>query len=227
MSSASEPQNDGALAAAATAPVGDAGHGSWTHRLARIAVRPLLGTRVTPNHLTTARLVTGLAACALFAVGSYTADVWAGIFWVASAFLDRADGELARIGGKTSAWGHAYDYACDTLVNALFFLAIGIGLRHGALGNYAIALGVLAGGGIIVSNILSEAFEKRLASGTRIYAGGGGFDFDDLLYLLGPAAWLGWLAPMLIGASFGAPLMAIISAVKLRQLIREGAAKPG
>jgi len=74
-------------------------------------------------------------------------------------------------------------------------------LSGGALGFYAIALGVLAGGGIVVSNILSEAYEKRLAAGTRIYAGGGGFDFDDLLYLLGPAAWLGWLAPMLIGAS--------------------------
>jgi archaetidylinositol phosphate synthase len=226
MSSVSEPQpqDDGTIAA--TAPADDSGHGSWTHRLARIAVRPLLGTKVTPNHLTTARLVSGLAACVLFAAGSYQADVWAGIFWVVSAFLDRADGELARIGGKTTSWGHAYDYACDTLVNALFFLAIGVGLSGGALGLYAIALGVLAGGGIVASNILSEAFEKRLASGTRIYAGGGGFDFDDLLYLLGPAAWLGWLAPMLIGGSFGAPLMAIISAVKLRQLIRDGAPKP-
>ena len=196
MSSASEPQRDGGRAAAPSA-AGN-GHGSWTHRLARLTVRPLLGTAVTPNHLTTARLVTGLAACALFVAGNYAADIWGGIFWVVSAFLDRADGELARIGGKTTAWGHAYDYACDTLVNALFFLAIGIGLSGGALGFYAIALGVLAGGG--------------------------GFDFDDLLYLLGPAAWLGWLAPMLIGASFGAPLMAVISAVKLRQLIREGAA---
>jgi archaetidylinositol phosphate synthase len=224
MSSASEREDEVTSAGATAAPAGDAGHGSWTHRLARIAVRPLLGTRVTPNHLTTARLVTGLVACTLFAVGLYATDVWAGIFWVVSAFLDRADGELARIGGKTTSWGHAYDYACDTLVNALFFLAIGIGASGGALGTYAIALGVLAGGGIVVSNILSEAFENRLASGTRIYAGGGGFDFDDLLYLLGPAAWLGWLAPMLIGASFGAPLMAIISAVKLRQLIRQGAA---
>src|SRR5260370_12667573 len=102
-----------------------------------------------------------------------------------------------------------------------------MGGSGGGVGIYAIVLVVLGGGGIVVSNILSEALENRLASGTRIYAGGGGFDFDDLLYLLGPAAWLGWLVPMLIGASFGAPLMAIISAVKLRQLIRQGAPKPG
>ena len=216
MSSASERRNGDAAAAASSA-----GHGSWTHRLARVAVRPLLGTAVTPNHLTTARLVTGLAACALFVFGRYDADIWGGVLWIVSAFLDRADGELARIGGKTTPWGHAYDYACDTLVNALFFLAIGVGLRSGTFGNYAVALGVLAGGGIVVSSILSEAFERRLASGMRIYNGGGGFDFDDLLYLLGPAAWLGWLAPMLVGASIGAPLMAVISAIKLRQLSRK------
>ena len=80
--------------------------------------RPLLGTPVTPNQLTTVRLVTGLLACALFAVGDRTFDIWGGVIWVVSAFLDRADGELARIGGKTTSWGHAYDYACDTLVNA-------------------------------------------------------------------------------------------------------------
>jgi archaetidylinositol phosphate synthase len=218
MSSASERRD-----ADAAAPPADGGHGSWTHRLARIMVRPLLGTRVTPNHLTTARLVTGLAACGLFALGRYDADIWGGILWVVSAFLDRADGELARIGGKTTSWGHAYDYACDTLVTALFFLAVGIGLSGGWLGDYAIVLGFLAGGGIVVSNILSEAFERRLASGLRIYNGGGGFDFDDLLYLLGPAAWLGWLGPVLIGASIGAPVMALISAVKLRQLLRQNA----
>ncbi len=217
MSSASEREAAADVKTATeAAPNGE--HGSWTHRLARRAVRPLLGTPVTPNHLTTLRLVTGLMACALFTFGDYTADFCGGILWVVSAFLDRADGELARIGGKTTSWGHAYDYACDTLVNALFFIAVGIGLRDGGLGDYAIVLGVLGGGGIVVSNILSEAFERRLASGKRIYNGGGGFDFDDLLYLLGPAAWLGWLAPILVGASIGAPVMALISWLKLHKL---------
>ena len=78
--------------------------------------------------------------------------------------------------------------------------------------------GVVGGGGIVASNVQSEAFERRLASGMRIYNGGGGFDFDDLLYLLGPAAWLGWLAPILVGASIGAPVMALISWMKLRKL---------
>ena len=37
---------------------------SWSHRLARILVRPLVSTGITPNHLTTLRLATGLLACA-------------------------------------------------------------------------------------------------------------------------------------------------------------------
>ena len=96
--------------------------GSWTHLLARLAVRPLVGTWVTPNHLTTVRLATGLMACAAFALGRPEGDLWGGILWVLSAFLDRADGELARLGGKTSAWGHLYDYACDNACTALFFV---------------------------------------------------------------------------------------------------------
>ncbi len=43
-------------------------YNSWTHRLARRLVRPLVGTWITPNHLTTLRLVTALGACAAFTV---------------------------------------------------------------------------------------------------------------------------------------------------------------
>ena len=49
---------------------------SWTHLLARVMVRPLIGTWVRPNHLTTLRLATGMAACALFA--SVLRRLWGG-----------------------------------------------------------------------------------------------------------------------------------------------------
>jgi phosphatidylglycerophosphate synthase len=192
--------------------------GSWTHLLARMLVRPLVGSRVTPNHLTTARLVTGLLACAAFATGRPEGDLWGGALWVLSAFLDRADGELARIGGKTSAWGHVYDYVCDNLCTALFFVSIGFGMRDLPIGWYGLALGVLAGGSILASNIFSEAFEKADGSGRRAYAGAGGFDLDDLLYLMGPAAWLGWLWPILVGAAVVAPVMALLTLWRLRRL---------
>ena len=83
---------------------------SWSHRLARLLVRPLVGTGVTPNHLTTLRLLTGILACLALIPANGAWLWWAGWLWLASALLDRADGELARIGGMSTPGGHRYDY---------------------------------------------------------------------------------------------------------------------
>ena len=98
---------------------------SWTHKIARFCIVPLLNTPVTPNHLTGLRLITGIAACTALGVGTREWDIWGGCLWVLSAFLDRADGELARISGKTSAMGHKFDLFSDVTVTALFFLGAG------------------------------------------------------------------------------------------------------
>ena len=121
---------------------------SWTHLLARIMVAPMIGTGLRPNHLTTLRLLSGVAACVCFAFGTNAGMWWGGGLWLLSAFLDRADGELARIGNMMSRGGHIYDYYTDNLVNSLFFLAIGVGLRHSWLGHWAIPLGGGAGAAV-------------------------------------------------------------------------------
>jgi len=59
------------------------------------------GTRLRPNHLTTGRLLSGLAACVCFGFGTKSGMAWGGGLWLLSAFLDRADGELARIGNMS------------------------------------------------------------------------------------------------------------------------------
>ena len=88
------------------------------------------------------------------------------------------------------------------------------------IGWYAVALGVLAGGSILASNVFSEALEKTDGSGRRAYAGAGGFDLDDLLYLMGPAAWLGWLWPILVGAAIVSPVMALLTLWRLQRVKR-------
>lgn len=193
---------------------------SWTHRLARPMVRRLLGTAVRPNHLTTLRLLTGLAACLLFSTGTRANMMWGGGLWLVSAFLDRADGELARIGNMMSRGGHVYDYYADTLVNAAFFVAIGFGLRHSWLGPAAIALGLISGTSMFLCSLFAEWLELRSPLGTRAYSGRWGFDPDDALYLMGPLAWLDWLSPILVGASIGASAMMVITGVRLLRLRR-------
>jgi archaetidylinositol phosphate synthase len=194
---------------------------SWTHLIARVVVRPLVGTWVRPNHLTSLRLLTGVIACVLFAQGTKAGMARGGGVWLLSSFLDRADGELVRIGNMMSRGGHVYDYYADTVVNAAFFLAIGIGLRHSWLGNWSIGLGLLSGLSMFLCSVFAEWLELRSPPGTRAYSGKWGFDPDDALYLMEPLAWLGWLSAIIVGASVGAPLMMIITGVRLLRLRRE------
>lgn len=191
---------------------------SWTHSIARRAVRPLLGTWVRPNHLTTLRLLSGMAACWCFALETGVDLWWGGGLWLASAFLDRADGELARVGHMTSAGGHLYDYYVDNLVNVSFFVSIGVGLQHSWLGAWSFPLGLLSGAALLLCNLFSEAIERRSPPDTRAYAGKWGFDPDDALYLMGPLAWLGWLSPILVGAAAGCTAMMIVTGIRLVRL---------
>jgi len=192
---------------------------SWTHKIARLCILPLVNTAVTPNHLTTLRLLTGLAACSAFAVGTQEWNLWGGILWLISAFLDRADGELARVSGKTSEWGHKFDYYCDVSVTALFFIGIGIGLRESALGHWTIIMGLSASAGVVAAEIFAEIIDQaQKDSGEKAYEGFAGFDFDDVLYLFAPIVWLNWHFLFLIGAAVGAPVFALVTWYKARKI---------
>jgi archaetidylinositol phosphate synthase len=199
---------------------------SWTHRLSRMMVRPLVGGPVTPNHLTTARLVTGLLACGAFATGAATWTLWGGMLWIVSCLLDRADGELARLGGTSSQGGHLYDYYTDVAINGLLFVAIGIGLRdETSIGGWALVLGAVSGVTVAAASVLAERLERAGVGEGKAYAGVLGFDFDDVLYLLAPIAWLGWFPYVLIGAALGGPAFAILTAWRLRAALRRAPKK--
>jgi len=195
---------------------------SWTHKIARVCILPLVNTPVTPNHLTMLRLITGLAACSAFAIGTTHWNLWGGVLWLISAFLDRADGELARESGKTSEWGHKFDYFCDVSVTALFFVGIGFGLRESSLGHWSIIMGLSAAAGVVVAEILAEIIDQtQKESGEKAYPGFAGFDFDDVLYLFAPIVWLNWHLLFLIGASAGAPIFALITWYKSNKIFQK------
>lgn len=192
---------------------------SWTHKAARWCILPLVDTPVTPNHLTVIRLVTGMAACAMFAAGPRELAVWGGWMWLISAFLDRADGELARVSGKTSAAGHRFDYFCDAAVTSAFFVGIGFGLRDSSWGMWTIGMGLVAGGAVLMAEILAERIDQSLKdTGDKAFNGIAGFDFDDILYLFAPVVWLGWHPYFLAGATVGAPAFAYLAYRKYRAI---------
>ena len=191
---------------------------TWAHIPARWLVKPLVGTGVTASHVTWARIATGVASCAALAVGT-PAGIWTGGgLWLFSTLLDRADGELARLTGTSSEAGRRLDFYADAVVNPLFFLAAGFALRDSWLGAWAIPLGVLSYVAVFACVWWAEVLEKRQGGATRVYGGRWGFDPDDALYLLGPLAWLDWLAPLLIGASIGSTAVMVVTGVRLWRL---------
>lgn len=175
----------------------------------RVLVRPLVGTPVTPNHLTTLRLAAGLGAAAALAVG----DPWwrnvGGAVFVVAFLLDRADGELARLGGRTTSWGHVFDLVSDGLCDVLIFVGLGVGLRAGAYGPWAIPMGLLAGGA--VASIFWLVMRIEAAQGQRAaeLPGFAGFDPDDAILIVPVVLWLGGAEWLLAAAAFGAPAFAV------------------
>jgi archaetidylinositol phosphate synthase len=191
---------------------------TWAHWLARGAIRPLIHTSVTPNHLTTVRLITGVGAAICFAQDAYLWTVWGGVLFVFSAFLDRADGELARLSGQLTSGGYCYDLGCDLVVNILLFVGIGLAFKDGPLGLWAPLLGGITGLTVGAIFWLVVRLEALNAFSAPAFNSTAGFEPDDFLFLVGPIAWLNSLFLLLIIASIGAPLFFLFLLWRYRQL---------
>ncbi len=197
---------------------------TYAHAFARLFVRPLIGTWVRPNHLTVLRLGVGIAACVLLAMGSRSDAVWSGVLWIVTCILDRADGELARIGDLRSECGKTLDFYSDLILDSLWFLGAGIALRYSWLGDAAVPLGALTCLCMLVCMGSSELFERLSGPGVKVFYGIRHFHPDDALFLLAPFTWLGWLTPILIAASICTPIIATVTVIRYIALRRRTAA---
>ncbi len=199
----------------------DAAQLPWDALLARRLVAPLAHTRVTPNHLTTVRLAVGLAGAASFCPGTYATSNLAALLLVVSNFLDHADGELARLSGKMSRFGLAYDLASDALVTILLFVSIGVGL--GAAAGHAtlfFAIGTLVGLTVALIFYLRMRIENMAGKLATRQASVVGFETEDVLYLLPLVTLFRGLGPMLWLATVCAPLYAFFTLIEYRQIER-------
>jgi archaetidylinositol phosphate synthase len=191
----------------------------WDQRLASRVMRPLADTRITPNQVTTASLIVGLAGAVLFALGGGWMHAGAALFML-SFWLDHADGELARVTGRTSSFGHYYDLAAGGAVLIATFIGIGVGLGEDRLGRFAPLLGVAVGGAIAIIFVLRGELERQMGKASTRQPRLLGFEIEDVLYLLGPITWLGALTPFLLLAGIGTPLFALWVLWECRRLVR-------
>jgi phosphatidylglycerophosphate synthase len=201
----------------------------WDARLARRLITPLKDSWVTPNDLTTVRLIVGLAAAAAFLPGTYGWSNIAALLLILSNFLDHTDGELARLSGKTSRFGHLYDLASDALVTVLLFVAMGAGIatRHSLLlGLPPIVLGTVAGVAVALIFWLRMQIEEMAGKAASRQPSLGGFETEDVLYLLPLVTLCNGIAPFVVAASIGAPLFALWVIFDYRRVLRRMRPEP-
>lgn len=193
----------------------------YDQRLARLLVRPLARTPITPNQITAVTLLLALAAAWLFALGDGRAANWGAGLFVVARFLDHFDGELARLTGMKSRFGYYFDYVAGGVSYAALFSGLGIGLSGGPLGGWALALGAAGAASAILSLFINLDIDKQmdLAGGeTAGYPGFAGFELEDGIYLIAPITWLGWLTPFFVLCGVGAAAYCLWSAWTLLRL---------
>ncbi len=83
--------------------------------LASLIVRALFRTRVTPNQVTVAGFLVGLAGAGLFLTGERWLVAAGGLLAQMSSIIDCADGMLARSRGQESELGAALDLILDRI----------------------------------------------------------------------------------------------------------------
>jgi hypothetical protein len=88
---------------------------------ARIIALYLKETFVTPIHITSLFVLSGLTAIFCIIKGCF---FWAGAFLILKSILDAADGELSRIRQTPSYVGRYYDSISDIVLNFLFLSVI-------------------------------------------------------------------------------------------------------
>ena len=182
----------------------------WAARLSARLLTPFVDTALQPNHLTALRLAVGLAGVAAFCEGSM--PNLAALLIVLSNFLDHADGELARMTGRFSRFGHYFDLASDAIVTIGMFVGIGVGLSDAHPDAPTMLMGLTAGVAIALMFHLRNKLETRLGKQAVAQPMLGGFQVDDIMFLLPLVTLSGVLFEFLVAATLGAPLALIIIA---------------
>lgn len=161
----------------------------YRYPLAERMARRLVATRLTPNQVTVAHTLAGVAAALAVTRGSSTALLVAALLWEIHLVLDCVDGALARRRGTASAHGHTVDIIGDSVA----YLALAA-----ALWSYVRATEPDASAGLpILAMIASGAlaawahdfYRRKL---TAALTTGTDSVYEDLYAKRRPAGFIGW-----------------------------------
>ncbi len=173
----------------------------YDQQLAGWIIAPFRNTSLHPNHITTLTLILGQASACLFALRMDQFAWLAALLYMLAVLTDHMDGELARMTGKFSTFGHYFDFIVGGINYTALFIGIGIGLRD--YGIWALFLGFSAG----LSNPfilgLRMHMEKKFGQVSVEHPRLGGFENEDFIYLIGPITWLAGIVWFFIPFALG------------------------
>jgi phosphatidylglycerophosphate synthase len=188
--------------------------------------RRLLSTRVTPNQITTAGLIVGLAGAALLASASHAWSLFGALILWTGCILDGSDGEVARLKLLCSRAGGRYDVLADNLVHAAIFVAIPIHVHRVRPDLRLAAPAALLLSGVALSALSVWYFVAR-PEAPRVAPGAARFverlASRDFIYIVLALAVLRRLEWFLFAAAAGAHIFWIALAAAARR----GAARGG
>lgn len=176
----------------------------WLGRSAAAPARALHRLGVTPDQVTVAGALLGLAAAVLIAYGAFAAGL---LTWIVGRILDGYDEMLARVAGRTTLFGGFLDITLDMLA----YSAMAVGFAVAMPGDRTLWLFVLLGYVMAITTTLAlssllERADRELGGDrslqfTAAPAEGGETTVVYVLIALAPAwsrpvlaLWLGLLA---------------------------------
>lgn len=117
----------------------------------RYLSKVLIHTPVSPNQVSLAATILGIASAWLFSDGRVATSIAAALILQLSAIVDCVDGDVARVLFKESRLGKWLDIVGDQVVHVGVFLGIAIGLWRAGSAAPVVPLGISAAIGVLLS----------------------------------------------------------------------------
>lgn len=187
--------------------------------------KALIHTPVTPNAISIASVLIGLAAAWLFAQGDRSSVLIAAILFQVSAVVDCVDGDIARMMFRESPLGKWIDLVGDQVVHIAVFAGIALGVHRAQSAPEMLWLGLSAvlGAALSFAVVLRGMTASGKSNGPlqRLIDAATNRDFSVIVLLLaavGRVDWFVWLAAIGSHAFWIAALL-----LQLRTTPREAA----
>jgi phosphatidylglycerophosphate synthase len=168
-------------------------------------------TRVTPNVITVANTMFGLACAWMFSVPNYWMRLFAAIFFLISITIDGVDGELARLKMIESDFGGKLDVITDNIVHVAVFVGLLVGcyrVEHSRA--YLYLIPILLGGFSMCAYATMRAFKVKGEQAAAWLDKVDRWSGRDFAYMLVVLALLNRLEYFAWGTAFGTYVFAAV-----------------